>query len=624
LDLSGSTSSCSTLDDDVVMKILASLPDHNGFDYSNILAVPSTTILNREVSSALEYAHRHGLKKVHVIGYSSPLGQKNKPGNPAAGIPAGSVLELAPFNVNTDALTNWARKYRDGGTRPHLALQALTNAAPHWLKEPATTEIVFVCDGQIERKSPNCDAPSEFQNEINKITTKYPDVRVTILSVSDERRIYNGETGVAGADIFDALGGAGATRVSFYGYAPNYPLGVELYKSRTVPEGYIPFGTKMFKISDEHMFHKHMVNVLSDATDDNIMDIMRNLVAAVSRYITVTSPSAMDIISITNGYRTLFDLCANLIDEDPLELKELFDSMIKLELAGKIQSAVAYSANKKARFADATRRLIKDVTSAIGARSDEFMTFPLKNDDGFDVYLVNKWDLNAPFVVSDGNRTIVYKNGAFKDTNGNTAPVFSRHFHKTPAAEQAQRQFLRAVAAHETGFDCRSDMALAFMLCRCIQIINTPSDVPQQMREAYIRMAVCLLKKTCAGSECVEYNNIRDGNFYSGRTFKQDLVVGFNAAFGFSADWEHIWYTICRSLGDELLLSNQLRLLKMRADDVDAIFASIVGKCPVVKIVTIPTRSERVYECIMLPFQRKRCNSFSRFHGRHETLDWFK
>jgi hypothetical protein len=600
IDLSSSTDTCSVLDADVVAAAVGGLPD-DGFDNSKFLCIESTSVLKREVYTALRYAHLRGVKKVHVIGYSGPNGFRNKPGNAAAGIPVGAVLELAPFNVNNpDALVAWCEKYKAGETCPHIAVQALMNAAPQWLKDQATTEVVFVCDGQIGALTHGINADASFQEEIGKLTVKNPDCRVTILSVSDKDRNFNGEAGVAGIKIFEALGGAGATRVSFYGYAPNHPLGVELYKSREVPEGYVPYGSKMFKLQDERTFFEYMITVLHDATDDNIMDIMRNMVAAVSHFIKISSPSEFEIKTILNTYRSLCDLCTKLEDEDVLELKELFDNMTKMELAGKIQSAVAYSADKKTRFAAATQRLITDVPTALGSRSDDFMTFPMQKDDGSLVlYTVCRWDITGTFDVRDKNKSIKYANGAFTDSTGKKAPVFARHFRATPAAEQGQRQFARAAASHETGIDCRSDQTLVFLLCRAMQIINTPTDIDPQLREAYQRLMISLLKKTCAGSERVEYDSLRDGRFYSGRTFKTDLPIGFKRAFGTDANWEHIWYAICRSLGDELLLGNQLRLLKMRTDDVEAIFAKIVAQCPPVEVIDVPPRSNLVHDCMI-------------------------
>ena len=467
----------------------------------------------------------------------------------------GYIIDEGIFTVNNkESFIETAKSHADrfNLTCPHFAIN---NIPRSWLntKPNESIEVMYVGDGELYdgNQSNKNSVLSEFSSSITKFLDTNPLVRLSIHTVDVVHSLNIGSENVAGMDVYDSLRSSNLTsRISNFTLYTSLTNKEELFSNKIVPAGYIGYKNQMFLSSRESEFFGYLLNEIEQCHNSTIYDIVRYASSSIANIIKSNGTTSSISESMINSYANLFinyvnDGTDDIIGED---LTRIFSKSVHNILKNQADLSTAFYTDRKKFFEEANAIMAINVKDAIGTISEKGITFPLDNK----IYKINMCEVTTAL-----NEKMPY--ACYKDNKGTTTPIIPLERRNGKMTNQCMRQTIRAYVSKLYGYPIQSEQA-KFVPLVCMIMVYF-SDVSIEVKNAYVKMGICMLEKTLTGINITEIDHLRKGNTHTVKSWVNDLTDVIQNITKTIVHPLAVWYVICKILdehfGDDILSKNQ-------------------------------------------------------------------
>jgi hypothetical protein len=484
-------------------------------------------------------------------------------------------------------------------TSPHIGFSAIP---PEWINKTGQTMVYFVTDGEIGYKGAPQQALSLLKSNlaiaITRIFQNYQNVQLNIITVESKNMDFNNvETlnSAAGCDVYDVIVDKKLTKyiTKFVSYTLNNLDGFVHISKNKPPVGYLPYGQKFFSELKMNSFLLFLVNTIQPISqnDDELLKIIQLLSSTICTLIKDRPPHLKkDIIN------TFCDLFKNT-SLDLTFVKYILTDAINKENDGTAIVFASYRAQLRDLYKQATDLLLTNVKEAIGI-DNSFLTLPVNNK------IVSGNCRLVDLSITINNK--VYPSSALA-INNITLPVIplDTSSDSSPMNEQCLRQWVRAVISKLYNVNVMEDVVIHIVLGIVLQIVT--SDVSDDVKKCYRKLGHVMLGKKRANTDRTELNMLECGELPIPNTGKISDFYRFmdsvNKKLGLQLQPMSLWYILCLSLGNDLLIKNQYVHCKefLDVDFPNINHQKLLAHVNIAKIihVEIPFESVLDYTCLI-------------------------
>lgn len=480
-------------------------------------------------------------------------------------------------------------------TFPHLAFECIP---ADWFGGNITTKIYFITDGkmgysQISMMEMN-NLKYKLGESIKKLSERY-NIQLNIITVEP----YNREFGevealnqAAGCDVYNVIMENKLTKFisKFTSYTLNHPDGFVHINRNTPPAGYVPYCDQYFSELRVDDFIRYLIDVIKKTDDENeLLKIVQNLSASLC-VLAKDKPK--------HRVKQMINLFCELFSETKLDqmfVKFILADAIEKENAGMANIFAYYRAQLKDLYKRANELLNKDVRDAIGI-GDSFLTLPVENKiiRGYSKLI----DQN---MMIDGK---LYPESAIK-INHLTIPVIPFKYSNSFMNEQCLRQWVRQLISKMYGVNALEDIVIYLILGIVLRIVK--SDIEEEVKESYRRLATIMLKKKRMNTDQTELERLENGELPVPNSGKIENFYGFmgrvGEILGLKLEPFTIWYLLCLALNNEKIVNKQLIHCRdsIEQDFPGCEYKKLLEKINVNKIelYKIPLESMLDYRCLI-------------------------
>jgi hypothetical protein len=438
-------------------------------------------------------------------------------------------------------------------TFPHIAFDNIPN---DWISNNKCTKIYFITDGKMGYAF---IPPYELNNlknnlsdAIKKITTKYNNVQLNIVTVEHEDKDFDRiETlqKAAGCDVYNIVMDNRLTKhiAKFISYTPNNLNGFVHINKNIPPSGYIPFEDKYFSETRVNEFIKYLTELMKNVENENeLIKIVQNLTSSLC-YLTKDKPK-----SIIKGIIRTFCELFNKTNLDPMFVKFILTDAIEKENEGMANIFTLYRAQLKDLYKQANELLYKNVKDAIGIK-DSFMTFPIDNKI-----------ISGHANMIDNNLCIdknIYSQSSVK-INDSLIPIIPfKYANSSHLNEQCLRQWTRQIISKIYNVNIYDDLVIHIVLGIVLKVVLSSSN--DNVKNSFRQLGIVMLKKKRMNTDITELEKLRDGELPLPNSGKIETFYNYMNSItdrlGFKKHYKPftLWYAICLATNDELLINKQ-------------------------------------------------------------------
>lgn len=472
-----------------------------------------------------EVAGTLGLDEGWVVFWSSPRYNQGRMQNGVMALPfavKGSTLSTA-FAAGASVI--------GGGTCPPLGFRAIN---PEWLKH--NPMVYLFTDGQIgcQEWSDN-DNKKALADEIRKLTTD-----LTIVAVEAMDRDFSNVESVnsaAGGDIYKIIQEQRLTsKVSKFVSVCRNGTFTQIDRVKA-PAGYAPYGSQYFSVLRVHEFMRHVATELKSNSDEGFQMQVAQKLSATLEVLTRDRPQkvADDIVKM---FSRLFTI-------DNQQVEWIMTGGIASERGGQAQVLAHYRSQLKDLFKQADGLIKQDVKRAVGL-SDTAVS-----------YLIGDRVLSCSGRLVDKTLSI---HGVNYPRAGYAAgvpvfPLLSSEGKLNDLQDQCLRQWTRAIYAAFYRVHPTSDEIIFLVLGTMMKVCNS-THVPDDVKNAYRQLAMCMLRKKRLNSVQTEFDRINSGEFPMPNSGKIndffDIMNAVAQKLEITATPLKLWHSICKALSDVL------------------------------------------------------------------------
>eukprot|EP01098_Paradermamoeba_levis_P006448 TRINITY_DN2674_c0_g1_i1.p1 TRINITY_DN2674_c0_g1~~TRINITY_DN2674_c0_g1_i1.p1 ORF type:complete len:609 (-),score=110.14 TRINITY_DN2674_c0_g1_i1:240-2066(-) len=261
-----------------------------------------------------------------------------------------------------------------------------------------------------------------------------------------------------------------------------------------------------------------------------------------------------------------------------------------------------FATDRKRRIEIANEQLGENVKKAIGTKSLTGVTMPFLMQPAEGSRLFSLWEVPMTEVVA----TITLPDrrlplAGYQDVKGQIVPVLPLQRRQNETTDQATRQYVRVVAGALVGHNPQEEQSKFGFLCQMLAVVL--SEVPAEVKSAFLALGITLLQKTMPGKDLMEIDHFRSGGVHGsfGRgTWHGDLGAVAMKVFGKAVNPFVVWYGICKvlgmALGDDLLAQNQYPHCKAAVPNPEK-WKEMLVDLPPVKYVKVSPKSDYEFQC---------------------------
>jgi hypothetical protein len=451
------------------------------------------------------------------------------------------------------SLFSYARSLIRGNcfTYPHLGFR---NIPDDWINDTSPTHIYFITDGQMgpDQSRRITDLKQELRTAIEHLFTRHNNVHLHLITVEaqnyDFGRVETLQV-AAGGDVFEVIQRHQLTRfiTEFKSFTPNHPDGYHHINTVIPPAGYVPFIDRYFSEAKTSQFIQYLNTLIhSTQNEDELLKIVQNL-SSTLRVLTKDKPRQL----VDSIVRTFCDLFKETVI-DPTMVQFILADSILLEQQGRALVFAQYRARLRDLYRQAQSFLEQSTKTAVGLRH-EFMTLPVADK----IVYGNQLLVSDPIQLGKTN----FPNAAIK-VNKLTLPVIPllTTSQLSPINEQCIRQFVRAIIANQYHVDQMGDMVIYLVMALALRVVKSPID--DRFKTAFRQLVYVMLRKKRLNTDVTEIERLEGGELPTPNNGKIETFYGYMdqiaRILGLSCQPMSVWYILCATLDNPLLLTKQL------------------------------------------------------------------
>ena len=459
---------------------------------------------------------------------------------------------LASNKINTSCLTY-----------PHLAFKSIPK---EWINDIEPTHIYFLTDGQIGYNT--CtnnelnNLKKQLNNNIEDLFKVHNNIHLHIISIESNNIDFNQDeilNIMAGGDVFKIIREEKLIKYvsEFTSYTPNNENGFTHFNNIIAPNGFIPFGNKIFSETKVGEFIEYLKEYIKEYnTENDILRIIQSLSVTI-RVLIKDKPHNM----CDNIIDTFCGIFNNTIIDSTIIIFLLKDS-IKIENQGNIYAE--YRKKLTDLYKEAELLLSVNTKKSIGMTDCEFISFPIDNL----IVIGNEKLVNESIKLS----YILYPYSSVK-INEYIIPVISFKTNLTTMNEQCLRHFIRAIIAKQYNQDQYGDIIIYIVLGLVMKVIC--SDIQDIYKNIYRNIGNIMLKKKRLNTNITELQRLESGELPIPNTGKIEYLYKtmyiVNKILDLNLQPMTLWYAMCLSLQNENLTTKQFIHCK---NDIDKDFSN--------------------------------------------------
>lgn len=520
-----------------------------------------------------------------------------------------------PFQVEKAKLSQLFKMYESKITDncltdPSVGFNAID---ANWIDNKTPTHIYLVTDGQIYGNS----IPSlklRLRDAINRLFKTYNNVHLHIITVEPKHINLDNENvnNIAGGDVFNVFRENNMTNfiTEFTTICQNHDNGYRHINMILPPQGFVPFDTKCFselRTSEFIMFLIEHIKTLQ--TDDAVMALVQKLTTTI-RYLVKDKPQHI-VSEIINTFCGLF----KNTNVDEVMIKFMLTDSIKSEIQGQSLVYSEYRTKLKQLFKYAQDLLNIDTKSAVNINR-MFMTLPY-----LDKIIIGNHNMVSEKFKSF-NRSAIKLNNILLPT----LPLLVYSENLSEINEQCIRQLTRAIIAQQYGVGVMDDSIIHIVLGLMLKIVI--SDVSDDIKNAFRKLGMIMLKKKRLNTIMTEFDNIEAGALPTPNSGQTEQLFGYLEKVKQILDIRcrplTLWYAICLALNQPQVLVKQLihcatyiehDFPNMLPNDLLKIFKGIVKP---IQSIEISVDSMLDYTCLITSNNIEQIGGYK--FKRHVTL----
>lgn len=320
-----------------------------------------------------------------------------------------------------------------------------------------------------------------------------------------------------------------------------------------IPEGYIPFQNKLFKIEDTSKFIEYLYNIDKNITKQELLKLTHDLTFTVHHMCKNKS------VQIQNR---IIDMVSSIFYGSEIE-REIHE-ILKQETAnirlGKANTYQEYKNNHTKILEAAQVMLYEDVKKSISkVQNDEYVSF-IVNDINGEKCVIKSSSLNVSNTLQ--LRHNKFPNSSISIKNMNVPMLPTNVLSDNEMTDQCLRQWIRAIYSIKYKINSADDIIL-YMFLVDVLLINV-SNIDNRIKNGYTNMAKIMLSRIRFGTQVSELDFLK--------TNPPSPVIGTEKAidkifqkmvtyFGSAIKPYTLWYAIMLCI-DKKLAECQLQYCK--------------------------------------------------------------
>ncbi|AAV50873.1 putative ATP-binding protein [Acanthamoeba castellanii mimivirus] len=484
-------------------------------------------------------------------------------------------------------------------TWPHLSFNAIPDS---WINNTDPINIYFITDGEMGHRNIGVEEmmslKMNLKNSIQKIFDKFNSIRLNIITLEPIVRDFTQMESLrsaAGCDVYNVIMENQMTRyiTKFTSYTPDNTNGFVHISRNIPPPGYVPFGDKYFSEIHKNEFVKYILRLVkSTSNEDDLLKIVQNLSTTVSVLTKDKPPQTI---------RQTVKIFSDLFQKSTLDItlvNYLLEEAVEKETSGSANIFAAYKTKLKDLYKQADELLQTNVSKAIGV-----------NETFLSVLVGNKIISGHARMIDQDTKINgkMWKNSCI-DINGVRLPVLpfdtSNQSHMN---EQCLRQWMRLLVTRLYNVNTMDDMAIYSVLMMMVRVVA--SDIDDNVKQAYRKLATIMLKKKRANSDTTELDRLEDGQLPIPNNGKIESFYSYmtkvSANLNLHVSSMTQWYIICLALNNDKLILRQLIHCKDHIEKdfpgikPSELFDLVKKQIEPVNFVKIPVEYSLDYQCLV-------------------------
>ena len=407
-----------------------------------------------------------------------------------------SIASKDPIEVSK--INKYSRINPGTSTRLERALSALPSS---WIKNNINTskDLYIYTDGEL-----NGDIKRTAEL-IKQLISDNEKLRIHIVTIENNNVNYGNDDCNVGNVLFSLIQNNQLTKklTSLRNYNMFHKNGYTNFYNPKVPDGFVPFRDKCFRLNKTIDFINYLEEEVSKITE-NTQEMSRLIYD-----LTLTTSS----LCKNKNYKVqkdIINLISSVFKNLPCyrEVREGLQNEIQSFNLGKGVTYQQYRQNRNKFVEKAQTMLYEDTKNSItNVPNEKYISFPITMEDNRQCIFICL-DQSIDNDVKIHNK--VYRKSAVLIDN-HTIPMIPKEIlpddHLT---DQCLRQWIRAIYSKRYNLSSVSDTVLYLFLLDCLRIYL--SNISEEVTQTYRNLALLMLNKKKFGTELTELEYLSEGN----------------------------------------------------------------------------------------------------------------
>jgi hypothetical protein len=414
-------------------------------------------------------------------------------------------------------------------------------------------DIYIFTDGEVN------DSDYSAKNDMKEVFSElfHQGSKIYISTVEPNDNDYINSNCHAGSVLYDRIKEYQQTnfikKVENFNYKHHSKSFVSLF-NQDVPEGYLPFGEKLFLESDFQQFIEFLKEEIKKSNKNHLLKLVHNLSRTIF-YMTKNKETQLRRM-IINNISTYFDGT-----EVYANVRNMLTNEIDNHINNKSTTFQEYRDQRNDLIEKLQSDIMEDTMASISAtESNEYTSFPVNTNKGLVILRTSMTSVNGTMYIKKNKYTrscVELNNGVF--------PVFPMTLVDSSVHNQSLRQWVRVNYSSLHGKRITSGTILNLFLIDMLRV--NISNVSKEIKDSYVKLAKIMLEDSVYGSDSRIIDELYNGKELSSFYFFQQYLDEKNIKMSPVT----LWLTILDYVNDSKLMKSQKRLYNIENFSTDDI-----------------------------------------------------
>jgi len=438
-------------------------------------------------------------------------------------------------------------KFEDSGTQSWTPFEYLLNDQHLAIASSSTPfEFIFVTDGDMDARihSTNESGPARFASIIKQCKIKYPNMSIRIITVSSKDVDFTNisETNAAvGSDVWKCISSNNLTGMvsQFISYTPKKnPNGFNQITFNPVcPQGFYQYGEKYFHPNDIKRFDDFIRSEIKVMNFDQMCDVITKLSKTICD-VTAGNPGLLN--GIVKKYVSMFINADIPADEGMINY--LLTTYIDSDRTGQAMRVADFKATRTNLFKSVNIMLENNAQNACNVHNG--FSLPIKTENSFII-------ITAPSGLMTASFASFAK--AAVPIDGSIVPILPSNIVTSGMSQQAIRQYARLMMSkHVNNPNVNGNDIIIEILYTILLVVK--STVSDELKDAYRRIGIIMLKKTRPNVDVLEIDYLSKGGYNADFINEAGKIAN---KYQINITPKEMWWCLLTGLDNEGLINGQ-------------------------------------------------------------------